>query len=305
MKKSFVTIAMISALVACSTPMTSYAADVTVMKKGNCYVVTGGQGCDSLQQAVKDICDSLGCNTYVCPQIPSAPAEPGTGAGSNCQRSVKLLRPGCQTQAEAPNPEPQTPEASGSETKEQAAKGQSEGKKPETPAQPEGQKPEAPARPEEQKPETPAEPEKQEPEVPDGQDTEQKEEPENNAHFYAAQVLDLVNEERAKAGLSALTLDLKITAAANVRAKEIKRQFSHTRPDGRSFSTALTDQGISYHRSGENIAWGQRTPKEVMNGWMNSDGHRANILNANYRKLGVGYYQDENGRNHWVQLFTD
>lgn len=129
--------------------------------------------------------------------------------------------------------------------------------------------------------------------------------PEENeaALSYAEQVVKLVNAERAKAGLSALEMKTDITAAANVRAKEIKQVFSHTRPDGRSFSSALKEQGVSFRGSGENIAWGQKTPEQVMNGWMNSEGHRANILNKNYKNIGVGYYQ-ENGVNYWVQLFT-
>ena len=121
---------------------------------------------------------------------------------------------------------------------------------------------------------------------------------------YAQQILNLVNEERAKAGLSPVSLDLNITAAANIRAKEIVTNFSHTRPNGTSFSTVLKEQGISYRGSGKNIAWGQKSPEQVMNGWMNSDGHRANILNADFQNLGVGHYQDENGVNYWVQLFT-
>lgn len=121
---------------------------------------------------------------------------------------------------------------------------------------------------------------------------------------YAEQILELVNEERAKAGLPALKLQADITAAANVRAREIKQSFSHTRPDGSSFSSVLKEQGISFRGSGENIAYGQRTPQQVMEGWMNSDGHRANILNEKFENMGVGYYQDERGVNYWVQLFT-
>ena len=128
--------------------------------------------------------------------------------------------------------------------------------------------------------------------------------PEESVHQYVTEILNLVNTERAKVGLSALALDMNITAAANVRAKEIKQSFSHTRPDGSNFSTALKEQGVSYRGSGENIAWGQKSPEQVMNGWMNSDGHRANILNKNFKSMGVGYYQDENGVNYWVQLFT-
>lgn len=114
----------------------------------------------------------------------------------------------------------------------------------------------------------------------------------------------MVNEERAKVGLSEVTLDKSIEAAALIRAKEIETSFSHTRPDGRSFSTVLTDNGITYRGSGENIAWGQRSPQEVMKGWMNSEGHRANILNPKFTKIGVGYYQNAAGRNYWTQLFT-
>lgn len=121
---------------------------------------------------------------------------------------------------------------------------------------------------------------------------------------FAQQVVKLVNEERAKAGLSELTLDTNVEAAAQVRAGEIKQLFSHTRPDGSKFSTALQEQGVNYKGAGENIAWGQKTPEAVMQAWMNSAGHRANILNARFTKIGVGYYQDANGTNYWTQLFT-
>lgn len=128
--------------------------------------------------------------------------------------------------------------------------------------------------------------------------------PEQGTLSYAEQVVKLVNEERSKAGLPALNVMTDLTAAANVRAVEIKQSFSHTRPNGSSFSTAIKEQGVSFRGSGENIAWGQKTPQQVMNGWMNSDGHRANILNKNFKNIGVGYYQDEKGTNYWVQLFT-
>lgn len=119
---------------------------------------------------------------------------------------------------------------------------------------------------------------------------------------FAEQVVELVNAERAKEGLASLTIDKKVQAAAQVRAVEIKTSFSHTRPNGSSFATALKEQGVTYRRSGENIAWGQRTPQEVVNAWMNSSGHRANIMNKNFTKIGVGYYQ-HNGVNYWSQLF--
>lgn len=120
---------------------------------------------------------------------------------------------------------------------------------------------------------------------------------------FAAEVLRLVNEERSRAGLPALALDQSVEKAANVRAKEIVSSFSHTRPDGTSFSTALKESGASYRGAGENIAWGQKTPAQVMEGWMNSAGHRANILNKSFTRIGVGYYQS-GGTNYWTQIFT-
>lgn len=121
---------------------------------------------------------------------------------------------------------------------------------------------------------------------------------------YAMQVIDLVNKERAKEGLPALQYDANIAKAALVRAKETEVSFSHTRPNGSSFSTALKEAGVSYRGAGENIAWGQKSPEEVMKGWMNSPGHRANIMNKNFTKIGVGYYQNSKGVNYWTQLFT-
>ena len=120
---------------------------------------------------------------------------------------------------------------------------------------------------------------------------------------FASQVVELVNAERAKYGLSALTVDAKVQQAALVRAKESAQSFSHTRPNGSSFSTALTEAGVSYRRAGENIAYGQRTPQQVMNAWMNSSGHRANILNEDFTTIGVGYTVI-NGTAYWAQLFT-
>ena len=121
---------------------------------------------------------------------------------------------------------------------------------------------------------------------------------------FAEQVVELVNQERTKAGLNAVTLDQNIASVALVRAKEIETSFSHTRPNGSKFSTALTEQGVTFKGAGENIAWGQKSPEVVMQAWMNSEGHRANILNKNFTKIGVGYYQYAAGRNFWTQLFT-
>lgn len=135
-------------------------------------------------------------------------------------------------------------------------------------------------------------------------DQNQPSQDETGTGNYVQQVIDLVNEERAKAGLSPLTEAQNVAEAAGVRAEEISRSFSHTRPDGSSYNTALTQSGVTYRGSGENIAYGQKTPEEVMNSWMNSQGHRANILNADYTTIGVGYYQNSNGTGYWTQLFT-
>lgn len=154
---------------------------------------------------------------------------------------------------------------------------------------------------------TPVLPEAPETELPDAPETETPEAPETEAPeqsvSMAQQVANLVNQERAKAGLSPLTLREDLTAAAQIRAKETAVSFSHTRPDGSNFHTVLTQQQISYRRSGENIAWGQPTAQAVMNAWMNSQGHRANILNASYEYIGVGYYTDSQGTPYWTQLF--
>jgi uncharacterized protein YkwD len=121
---------------------------------------------------------------------------------------------------------------------------------------------------------------------------------------YASEVLRLVNIERAKSGLSAFTTNQTLGSAANKRAKEIEVSFSHTRPSGASFSTVLKEYGISFMAAGENIAYGQKTPQEVVTGWMNSPGHRANILNAKFNKIGIGVYQKD-GVYYWTQLFTN
>lgn len=121
----------------------------------------------------------------------------------------------------------------------------------------------------------------------------------------AAAVLNLVNQERAKHGLKALTLSDKLTSVATTKSKDMatKNYFSHTSPTYGSPFDMLKHFGISYRSAGENIAAGQRTPAEVMNAWMNSSGHRANILNAKYTQLGVGYYKGGSYGTYWTQLF--
>ncbi|MDR0223232.1 MAG: CAP domain-containing protein [Oscillospiraceae bacterium] len=119
----------------------------------------------------------------------------------------------------------------------------------------------------------------------------------------AAEVLRLTNKERKNNGLSALSgNNATLNSAAMVRAPEIIERFSHTRPDDKRCFTAYTDLGGKYSGMGENIAGGQATPDEVVEDWMDSEGHRKNILNPNYTHLGVGV-AEKNGRFYWVQLF--
>ena len=119
---------------------------------------------------------------------------------------------------------------------------------------------------------------------------------------YALEVVDLVNKERAKYGLGKLQVDTTLMRASYARAKEIKTSFSHTRPNGTSCFTVLKEYGINYRSAGENIAYGQRTPQAVVTAWMNSEGHRANILNGNFTKIGVGCYKS-GSTYYWSQEF--
>lgn len=125
----------------------------------------------------------------------------------------------------------------------------------------------------------------------------------NNSSSFAAQVVALCNEQRAAYGLGPLTEDAALDARAQVRAGEIITSFSHTRPDGTSCFTVIGD--VSWTTCGENIAAGYQTPQDVVNGWMNSEGHRANILNPAFNKIGVGYCTGGSYGTNWVQLFTD
>lgn len=121
---------------------------------------------------------------------------------------------------------------------------------------------------------------------------------------FAQEVVRLVNVERAKENLPALKSDnAALTGAAQLRAGEIVESFSHTRPNGSSCFTAMKEAGISYGYAGENIAAGYATPAAVVEGWMNSSGHRANILSPNFDTIGVGYITDSHGYAYWVQMF--
>lgn len=127
----------------------------------------------------------------------------------------------------------------------------------------------------------------------------------NESYQQANQILNLVNAERRKAGLSELTLNTKLNSVAQLKAEDMakNRYFSHNSPTYGSAFDMMNNYGISYRAAGENIAKGQKSAQSVMNGWMNSSGHRANILKSNYTQLGVGYALDSNGNTYWVQMF--
>ncbi|WP_420489863.1 CAP domain-containing protein [Neobacillus drentensis] len=119
---------------------------------------------------------------------------------------------------------------------------------------------------------------------------------------YEQKVVDLTNQERAKNGLSALKVDLSLSKMARDKSQDMSTNhyFSHTSPTYGSPFEMMKKYGITYRYAGENIAMGQRTPEEVVTAWMNSEGHRKNILSPNFTSIGVGYVADG---DYWTQEF--
>jgi len=119
-------------------------------------------------------------------------------------------------------------------------------------------------------------------------------------HEYVFEVVDLVNEERAKENLAPLTLHQGALECAQLRAEEAKQSFSHTRPNGTTCFTALKEAGINYMAAGENLAGKIKTPKKVVAAWMNSPSHRKNIMDPAFSQIGIGYVASG---NYWCQFF--
>ncbi len=119
---------------------------------------------------------------------------------------------------------------------------------------------------------------------------------------YENEVIRLVNEIRIQNRLNPLTADWELSRVARYKSQDMKdnNYFSHNSPIYGSPFNMMKNFGISYRSAAENIAKGQKTPQAVVNGWMNSSGHRANILNATYKKIGVGYVPTG---NYWTQMF--
>ncbi len=119
---------------------------------------------------------------------------------------------------------------------------------------------------------------------------------------YANQALVLINEQREAEGLAPLSMNNTLISAAQVRAKELIQNFSHTRPDGSSCFSAFN---VPYSGAAENIAAGQWSPEWVVDSWMNSEEHRANIMDARYTQAAIVcvYAPDSSYEYYWVQLF--
>lgn len=157
-----------------------------------------------------------------------------------------------------------------------------------------------------EQPEQPEAPVEKAPEQVEEQPTEpEQNNNENEAselNEFEQQVFALTNEERAKHGLNALQVDYEVSKVAREKSRDmaVNNYFDHNSPTYGSPFDMLKAYGINYQSAGENIAKGQRTPQEVVNAWMNSEGHRANILNGSYTHIGVGYVEQG---NHWTQQF--
>ncbi|MCM1329132.1 MAG: CAP domain-containing protein [Ruminococcus sp.] len=119
------------------------------------------------------------------------------------------------------------------------------------------------------------------------------------------QVVELVNKERKAKGLNELEMDEELNRIAAIKAKEISEQYTHDRPDGRSWRTLLDDEGYSFSTAAENI---NRTSifdvEYTMDSWMNSETHKKNILTKGFTKIGIGYYEGADGKFYWVQEFV-
>ena len=117
-------------------------------------------------------------------------------------------------------------------------------------------------------------------------------------------VVELVNTERRKAGFSTLQEKETLNQMAEIRAKELAENYSHVRPNGESCTTIFDEIQTDLIFYGENAAKGQKTPERVMEAWMESDGHKANILRNSAEYIGVGMYEDEKGIRHWIEIFA-
>ena len=222
--------------------------------------------------------------TPSCPNVPSKPeSTPNNPSTTPQQKPESTPSTPSTTPQQKPESTPSTPSTTPQQNPEST---------PSTPSTTPQQKPES-------TPSTPSTTPQQKPES----TPEQK--PSTDFSSYQQQVLDLVNAERTKRGISALTLDSNLSSVATKKSQDMvnKNYFDHTSPTYGSPFDMMKQFGISYRTAGENIAKGQKTPQEVVTAWMNSEGHRKNILNPNFTNLGVGIAKDSKGTTYWTQMF--
>ena len=222
--------------------------------------------------------------TPSCPNVPSKPeSTPNNPSTTPQQKPESTPNNPSTTPQQKPESTPSTPSTTPQQKPEST---------PSTPSTTPQQKPES-------TPSTPSTTPEQKPES----TPEQK--PSTDFSSYQQQVLDLVNAERTKRGISALTLDSNLSSVATKKSQDMvnKNYFDHTSPTYGSPFDMMKQFGISYRTAGENIAKGQKTPQEVVTAWMNSEGHRKNILNPNFTNLGVGIAKDSKGTTYWTQMF--
>ena len=222
--------------------------------------------------------------TPSCPNVPSKPeSTPNNPSTTPEQKPESTPSTPSTTPQQKPESTPSTPSTTPQQKPEST---------PSTPSTTPQQKPES-------TPSTPSTTPQQKPES----TPEQK--PSTDFSSYQQQVLDLVNAERTKRGISALTLDSNLSSVATKKSQDMvnKNYFDHTSPTYGSPFDMMKQFGISYRTAGENIAKGQKTPQEVVTAWMNSEGHRKNILNPNFTNLGVGIAKDSKGTTYWTQMF--
>ena len=222
--------------------------------------------------------------TPSCPNVPSKPeSTPNNPSTTPQQKPESTPSTPSTTPQQKPESTPSTPSTTPQQKPEST---------PSTPSTTPQQKPES-------TPSTPSTNPEQKPES----TPEQK--PSTDFSSYQQQVLDLVNAERTKRGISALTLDSNLSSVATKKSQDMvnKNYFDHTSPTYGSPFDMMKQFGISYRTAGENIAKGQKTPQEVVTAWMNSEGHRKNILNPNFTNLGIGIAKDSKGTTYWTQMF--
>ena len=222
--------------------------------------------------------------TPSCPNVPSKPeSTPNNPSTTPEQKPESTPSTPSTTPQQKPESTPSTPSTTPQQKPEST---------PSTPSTTPQQKPES-------TPSTPSTNPEQKPE------STPQQKPSTDFSSYQQQVLDLVNAERTKRGISALTLDSNLSSVATKKSQDMvnKNYFDHTSPTYGSPFDMMKQFGISYRTAGENIAKGQKTPQEVVTAWMNSEGHRKNILNPNFTNLGVGIAKDSKGTTYWTQMF--